>query len=78
MRVSRSWAWQGASEGTRPLESSGCRGDTGLGPAEEARDCTPPLFELALLKVTVDKKRILSECHPSAVFPIARLASVSL
>ena len=56
VRVSRSWAWQGASEGTRTLESSGCRGDTGLGPAEEARDCTPPLFERALLKVTVDKK----------------------
>lgn len=74
----RSWAWQGASEGTRTLASSGCRGYTGLGPAEEATDCTPPLFEYVLLKVNVDKKRILAGCYPSAVFPIARLTSVSL
>ena len=78
VRVGRSWAWQGASEGTRTLASSGCRGYTGLGPAEEAMDCTPPLFECVLLKVNVDKKRILTGCYPSAVFPIARLTSVSL
>lgn len=78
VRASRSWAWQGASEGTGTLASSGFRGYTGLGPAEEVTDCTPPLFECALLKVNVDKKRILAECYPCDVFPTAILTSVSL
>lgn len=60
------------------MQHLGCRGRTGLGPAGQAEDCAPPLFERALLEVNVDKRSILSECYLFAAFPIERLASVSL